>query len=179
MDIFQALVDLLKGVWEAVLPFYMLKPYEGGVHFRLGKLYRTIDCGFWWKLPFIDSIDSCNIAMTTLKLDAQSLTTKDGNKLVVRCAVKFRVQNVRVFLIEVEEAKDALEDMTNGIIKRLITDKTWEDCRKNTLEDEIYRDVIKESVKWGIRVLATTLTDLSLMSSHRVILDPIGHLRNE
>jgi nucleoside-triphosphatase THEP1 len=56
-----------------------------------------------------------------------------------------------------------------GIIKGVIAKKTWEECRDESLDNEITKKVRLEAKRWGLEVETVTLSDLSRMRSFRFL----------
>ena len=176
MSFWQPIIDFLRESWELALPFVVIRQYSGGVILRFGKFRKTIGPGLHWKIPFADSVDSCNVVMTTMSPGAQSVTTIDGKDVVIQCIIKYRVTDVKIFLMEVEEARDALADITQGVIRKVVAEKTWVECCAISVDKEITEQVRIEARKWGLRVIFVTLKTLGIMKSFRLILDPIGQI---
>jgi regulator of protease activity HflC (stomatin/prohibitin superfamily) len=104
-----------------------------------------------------------------MTLEAQSLTTVDDKEIVVKGVIKYKTSDLSKFFTEVYDAVDAISDVSMGIIKNVISKKTWQECREETLDNEITKKVRVEARKWGIEVEAVTLSDLSKMKSFRIL----------
>jgi uncharacterized membrane protein YheB (UPF0754 family) len=79
--------------------------------------------------------------------------------------LKYVVEDTASLLLEVNNAKDALSDMTNRLSLREIVETDWLDCNVQEIESRIKRKCKSEAKKWGISVYELTLTDLGLMRS--------------
>jgi regulator of protease activity HflC (stomatin/prohibitin superfamily) len=109
--------------------------------------------------------------VTTLSLDAQSLYTKDKQNIVVKAVIKYKISDVKTFLLEVYDAQDALSDMSQSIIKNVIMSMSMDECTDSELDNTLTKKVRVEARKWGVEVQQVTLTDLAPIRSFRLIND--------
>jgi regulator of protease activity HflC (stomatin/prohibitin superfamily) len=162
------ILDFLMQIWNQLAPFHVIEHYNRGVMLRLGKFRKIVEPGLLWKIPFVDQIIEHTVVATTIELSSQSLTTKDEKNIVARAVVKYEIKDIEVFLLDVYDAVDAISDMTMGIIKKVITNKSWEECKEESLDDLITKKARVEARKWGIEIIAVTLTDLGVIRSIRL-----------
>jgi len=98
----------------------------------------------------------------------QSLTTVDGLEVTIEAIVKYKISNAKKFLLEVYDADDAINDITQSKIKELVNLSTWEELRR--LKDSEIKDLIqKESTEWGIKIYYVTITDLVRTRCYKLI----------
>lgn len=169
MNFISDILNWLTEVWEEYIKFwYVVRDYEGCVVLRFGKFHRESPPGFHWKLPGIDEVQTCQIATETVTVASQSLTTKDGQNIVLGAVVKCNISNPKKYLLEVKDVTSAISDITQGKIKNIIMMKTWDECRGD-IDQEITVAVRSEATKWGVRVLFVTITDLALIKTIRLI----------
>jgi regulator of protease activity HflC (stomatin/prohibitin superfamily) len=109
--------------------------------------------------------------VTTLSLPSQSLYTKDKQNFVCKSVIKYRISNVKMFLLEVYDAKDALSDMTLSIIKDVITSLPSEKCIDPSIDSLLTKKARVEARKWGVEIQQVTLTDIAPIRSFRIIND--------
>ena len=170
MEIIAHLLEFIKSFWNNLLPFVIVDEYEHGVILKLGKYHKNITAGFIWKWPFIDEPITCRNTVTTMSIKNQSLTTKDEQPITIECIVKYKIINAKKFLLEVEDSKDAINDVTQGKIKELITNKTWEEV-KLLKDTEIREAVVSEAKDWGIKIYYITITSLVKTRIYKIIND--------
>jgi regulator of protease activity HflC (stomatin/prohibitin superfamily) len=166
---FDKLLDLIISIWDKITFYVIIKQYQQGGLMRYGKLKKILDPGIYFKIPIIDEIDCYHVLTTAMTLEAQSLTTVDDKEIVVKGVIKYKTSDLSKFFTEVYDAVDAISDVSMGIIKNVISKKTWQECREETLDNEITKKVRVEARKWGIEVEAVTLSDLSKMKSFRIL----------
>lgn len=170
---FDKLIELLSNWIEQLLPIFIIRDYEKAVLLRWGKYKRTVNPGVYFKIPFFDEVLSHHVVVTTLSLPPQSLYTKDRQNVVVKGLVKYRIADVKTFLLEVYDAQDAISDMTQSIIKNIIMDKSLVECTDSEIDNTLTKKSRVEARKWGVEIQQVTLTDLAPIRSFRLINDTI------
>ena len=117
---FDKLIEIISHWWLQLVPFVIIREYEEAVLLRFGMFNRVMLAGIHFKIPLIDEVLDQHVVVTTLSLDAQSLYTKDKQNIVVKAVIKYKISDVKTFLLEVYDAQDALSDMSQSIIKNVI-----------------------------------------------------------
>ena len=173
---FEKLIEILTHWFNEVVPMLIIPTYEEGVLLRFGKFRRLVGSGVIFKIPIFDQVLTHHIVMTTMTLPAQSLFTQDKINIVVKGVVKYKIADVKTFLLEVYDANDVISDMTQSIIKNVIMSKTMEDCTIQDIDDLLTKKVRVEVRKWGVDVQQVTLTDLAPIKSYRIIGDTIKQI---
>lgn len=170
---FDKLIDLLTSWWNYIIPAVIVPSYEQAVLLRNGKFKKVLEPGFHVKLPILDEVISQHVVITTLSLAAQSLYTKDRQNIVVKGVIKYKIADVKVFLLEVFDAQDALADMTQSIIKNIVISLPLEQCIDPEIDNILTKKVRVEAKKWGVDIQQVTLTDIAPIRSFRIINDSI------
>jgi regulator of protease activity HflC (stomatin/prohibitin superfamily) len=171
----ERIIDKLFEIWSTLIPFEIIEYYDRGVKLRLGKptmkagKIKILEPGLHWKIPFVDVILSHRVVAKTMDLTEQSITTKDSKSVVVRSVLKYEVDDVATILLEVDSAEEAVKDMCQGILMDAMSERTWEECQGPELTKQVKEKIKVEAKKWGIRIKAFTLTDLSIMRSIRLL----------
>lgn len=172
---FDKLIELLSEWWLQITPFVIIRDYEEAVLLRFGKFKSVLKPGMHFKLPFFDEVIDQHVVVTTLSLDAQSLYTKDKQNIVVKGVIKYKISDVKIFLLEVFDAQDALSDMSQSIIKNVIMSMTMDECTDSELDNTLTKKVRVEARKWGVEIQQVTLTDLAPIRSFRLINDTFNN----
>jgi len=168
---FDKLIEILTNWWLQLTPVIIIRDYEEAVLLRFGKFKSVLKPGMHIKIPLFDEVIDQHVVVTTLSLDAQSLYTLDKQNIVVKGLIKYKIADVKTFLLEVYDAQDALSDMSQSIIKNIIMSMTLEECTDQELDNTLTKKVRVEARKWGVEVQQVTLTDLAPIRSFRLIND--------
>jgi membrane protease subunit HflK len=168
---FDKLIELLSTWWYYITPVVIIPTYEEAVLLRFGHFKKVLHPGFHVKLPILDEVLTQHVVVTTLSLSAQSLYTLDKQNIVVKGVIKYRIADVKTFLLEVYDAQDALSDMTQSIIKNIIISTTMDNCIDPDIDNVLTKKVRVEARKWGVDIQQVTLTDIAPIRSFRIIND--------
>jgi regulator of protease activity HflC (stomatin/prohibitin superfamily) len=168
---FDKLIEIISNWWLQITTVIIVRDYEEAVLLRFGKFKSVLKPGMHFKIPMFDEVIDQHVVVTTLSLDAQSLYTKDKQNIVVKAVIKYKISDVKVFLLEIYDAQDALSDMSQGIIKNVIMSMSMDECTDSELDNTLTKKVRVEARKWGVEVQQVTLTDLAPIRSYRLIND--------
>jgi regulator of protease activity HflC (stomatin/prohibitin superfamily) len=166
---FDSLIQLFLQFYEKLIPWYVVDEADEAVILRFGKFSKVRGPGTYRKIPFFDNVIVKTTVWTTISLPAQSLTTKDGVNIVIKAAIKYKVRDIKTFVLEVWDAVDALSDMTSGIIFDVVKEYSWEELKVEDLRSLITRKTRHEAKRWGLEVESVTLSDLAQIKSLRLI----------
>jgi len=172
---FDKLIEIISNWWLQITPIIIIRDYEEAVLLRFGKFKSVLKPGMHFKIPMFDEVIDQHVVVTTLSLDAQSLYTKDKQNIVVKGVIKYKISDVKTFLLEVYDAQDALSDMSQSIIKNVIMSMSMDECTDSELDNTLTKKVRVEARKWGVEVQQVTLTDLAPIRSYRLINDTFNN----
>lgn len=156
---FDRLLELFTQLFNEAKFWYVVKDYEEGILLRRGKYHKNVLSGLHGKLPFLDEPLKDIVVYQTITLASQSLITKDGKEVVVKGMIKFKISDIKLFLLTVTDAKDAVSDVTQGVIAEAITSKTWDECRDLDINNIITKKSRIQNKRFGIDTDSVVLTD--------------------
>lgn len=154
---------------EDFLPFKIVNQWEKGVYLRFGKYQKVVEPGLILKIPFADKVWTHEVITQTVHLQPQTLTTLDEKSIVLKSIIRYHVNDVQKFLLNVMHASDVLVDTTQGIIREKVEYTNWEDLDDvcGDLETNV-QGVVDD---WGITIERITLTDLGIVNTYRIMSD--------
>lgn len=167
---FDRLLDFLQSIWDALLPWVVLQPYEAGVLIRLGKFKRTLGPGgFHWVLPLrIDTMWHQSITPTTHHLVGLSTTTKDGKSIGLDAIITYQISDIEKALLKVTDVNDAVIDTCTGMIGTTLSDATWEDILHGRVLEELTKLCRARGWRWGIEIMSVQLAGVCLVKNIRL-----------
>src|SRR5512139_519451 len=80
----------------------IVREYERGVIFRLGRLVGAKGPGLFYMIPFIDRMIKIDLRVVTMDVQKQELMTKDNVPTTVDAVIYFRVMNPSDAVVKVE-----------------------------------------------------------------------------
>jgi regulator of protease activity HflC (stomatin/prohibitin superfamily) len=119
-----------------------------------------------------------NTVLTTLRLPPQTLTTADGNSVVMSAIIKYRVEDVAAYVTQIWDATDVLADVSMGTVRERVQKASWSECLNGDLSNEVTIAVRRAVKRFGFAVESITFTDFGRVRSLRLIQQPVTNLEN-
>lgn len=170
-----ALTDLLIWVITMVifvsilLPqmFKILREYERGVVFRLGKFYMTKGPGFIILIPFIDKVERVDLRVLTINVDQQEAITKDNVTVNVDAITFFRVVDAEKAVIQVERFIAATSMLAQTTLRSVIGQFELDEilAEREKINKTIQNIIDKQTDPWGVKVVSVEVRDVILPES--------------
>jgi regulator of protease activity HflC (stomatin/prohibitin superfamily) len=168
----ESFINLLTYFGKELLPVFVVNDFENAIKLSGGKYTNRIYyAGWYWKVPFYDEILTVTTILTTLSIPTQSLVTIDNKSITVKGVVKYKIDNVEHFILEIYDATDAISDTTQSIIARECTKRTWQEIREEDIDNEITKKLRLAVKKWGVHIENVTLSDKTESTVLRIFND--------
>jgi len=141
-------------IGEAILnvkPYRVVYPDESGVFYRCGRTVDTLDAGFYFKIPIVDSIRTVVKAEQVVDVPEIAITAKDGSTYIVSGTINYRVVDADLALNNVYDYDQSLINLAARIIATCIIDT---DAVKPSAIIQIVRDKLTSSAEeWGLKIM--------------------------
>jgi regulator of protease activity HflC (stomatin/prohibitin superfamily) len=143
----------------------IVKQYERGVVFRLGRLHGEVRRpGFTMIVPAVDRIRKVNMQIVTMPVPAQEGITRDNVTVRVDAVVYFRVIDAANAVIEVEDYRFAVSQMAQTSLRSIIGKSDLDDLLSNRekLNQGLELMIDSPAVGWGVQIDRVEIKDVSL-----------------
>ncbi|MEV0689407.1 slipin family protein [Streptomyces sp. NPDC050388] len=143
----------------------VVKQYERGVVFRLGRLYSgERQPGFTMILPGVDRLHKVNLQIVTMPIPAQEGITRDNVTVRVDAVVYFKVVNASAALVNVEDYRFAVSQMAQTSLRSIIGKSDLDDLLSNRekLNEGLELMIDSPAVGWGVQIDRVEIKDVSL-----------------
>ena len=153
------------GVVYAMAAARVVKQYERGVVFRLGRLRPEVrGAGFTMVVPFVDKLRKVNMQIVTMPVPAQEGITRDNVTVRVDAVVYFKVVDAADALVKVEDYKFAVSQMAQTSLRSIIGKSDLDDLLSNRekLNQGLELMIDSPSVGWGVQIDRVEIKDVSL-----------------
>jgi regulator of protease activity HflC (stomatin/prohibitin superfamily) len=172
---FDRLLDIVVALWESLMPFVILDPYEGGIMLRLGSFRRELVGGkLYWRIPWADRVIPVNVVPRTERLTGLATTTSDGHAVGFDAVVTYQISDLKKAVLEVDDMKDVIADSCAGIIGTELSNATWQDILHGKTVEGLTAACRKRGWRWGVEILQVQLTGVATVKNFRVSLNH-GH----
>jgi regulator of protease activity HflC (stomatin/prohibitin superfamily) len=142
----------------------IVREYERGVIFRLGRLVGAKGPGIFILIPIIDKMVKVTLRMVTLDVPPQEVITKDNVTTSVNAVLFFRVVDPNAAVVEVQNyieatrqiAMTTLRSVLGGVeLDQLLAEREEINLKLQAIIDE-------QTDPWGIKVKTVEIKDVKI-----------------
>lgn len=147
--------------------FKILREYERGVVFRLGKFQSTKGPGLIVLIPFIDKIERVDLRVLTINVDKQEAITKDNVTVNVDAINFFRVVDAEKAVIQVERYIAATSMLAQTTLRSVVGQVELDEllAEREKINKRIQDIIDRQTDPWGIKVVSVEVRDVILPES--------------
>ena len=153
MEIFAAVLVALVG---ALLfsTIKVLREYERGVVFMLGRFYRVKGPGLILLIPIVQQIVRVDLRTKVLDVPSQDLITRDNVSVKVNAVIYFRVVDPQQAIINVENYMEATGQMAQTTLRSVLGQHELDEllAERDRLNSDIQKILDAATDIWGIKV---------------------------
>ncbi len=132
----------------------ILKEYERGVIFRLGRLYKAKGPGLIILIPGIDRMVKVSLRTIVMDVPPQDVITHDNVSVKVNAVVYFRVIDPQKAVIEVEDYVYATSQLSQTTLRSVLGQVELDDllAHRDKINSELQGILDRHTDPWGIKV---------------------------
>ena len=142
----------------------ILREYERGVIFRLGRLIAQKGPGLILLIPFIDQMVRIDLRTITLNVPPQEVITKDNVTVRVNAVAYFRVIDPNKAVTEVENFLLATSQIAQTTLRSVLGKAELDALlsERERLNVELQQIIDEQTEPWGIKVSTVEVKDVEL-----------------
>jgi len=142
----------------------IIRQYQRGVVFRLGRYVAGREPGLTWIIPLVDRLQIVDVRVVTLTVEPQETMTKDNVPVKVRAVVWYRVTRPKDALIEVESYAAAVTQTSLTTLRTVMGKHSLDEVLK---EQERLSVSLKDTIDrvtepWGVQVERVEMKDVEI-----------------
>ncbi len=138
--------------------------YKRALKFRFGKYVKTLQPGFRWIIPIVETIQTVDIRVITINIVSQEVMTEDNVPCSIDGVVFFKIENPEKAVLEVEEYNFAITQLSQAAL-RDVCGKVELDTilsKREEMGNNIKTIVEHETKDWGIDIIDVKIKDIQL-----------------
>ena len=145
----------------------ILREYERGVIFRLGKLLGAKGPGIIFLIPIVDKMVRMDLRVVTIDVSKQEIMTKDNVPATVDAVVYFRVINPMDAVVKVENFWKATSLIAQTTLRSVLGQASLDDLlsQRDVINQKLQEIIDRQTEPWGIKVTAVEIKDVALPDS--------------
>ncbi len=142
----------------------ILREYERGVIFRLGKLLRAKGPGIVLLIPVVDRMVRMDLRVVTVDVPKQEMMTRDNVPVTVDAVVYFRVVDPEAAVVKVEHYLKASSLIAQTTLRSVIGQAELDDllARRDKINQTLQEIIDRHTDPWGVKVTAVEVKDVIL-----------------
>jgi regulator of protease activity HflC (stomatin/prohibitin superfamily) len=142
----------------------IVKEYERGVVFRVGKLRNTRNPGLRFMIPFVDNMVKVSLRTVTRPIESQQVITKDNVSINVAAVAYYRRIDPVKSIVEVENVDTAIYQIAQTTVRNVVGTSILDQVLSHTeqLNASIKEILEATSERWGVVVQIVELKDIVL-----------------
>lgn len=150
-----------------ILALHVVKQYEMGVVFRLGRVIGVKNPGLVLIIPIIDRLDKVSLRIVTLPIQSQGIITRDNVSVDISAVAYFRVLDAVKSVVVIENVYAAIDQIAQTTLRKVVGQHTLDETLAET---DVINSGIREildvtTLEWGVEVTLVELKDIQLPES--------------
>lgn len=132
----------------------ILREYERGVVFRLGRLIGVKGPGLIILIPLIDKMVKVSLRTVVMDVPSQDIITKDNVSLKVNAVVYFRVVQPEKAIVEVENYLFATSQLSQTTLRSVIGQSELDEllAEREKINLQLQKIIDHQTEPWGVKV---------------------------
>ncbi|WP_436498269.1 slipin family protein [Actinokineospora sp. HUAS TT18] len=145
----------------------IVRQYERGVVFRLGKLRDVREPGWRFMIPLADKIVKVSLRTVTMPIQSQQVITKDNVSIGVAAVAYFRRVDPARSIVAIENVESAINQIAQTTVRNVVGRSHLDQVlsETETLNEAIKTILDMTTERWGVLVELVELKDIELPQS--------------
>lgn len=142
----------------------ILREYERGVIFRLGRLIAMKGPGLILLIPLVDRMERVDLRTVTLNIPPQEVITRDNVPSSVNAVAYFRVVDANRSIVEVENYLLATSQIAQTALRSVLGKAELDQllAERERLNEELQKIIDESTEPWGVKVTAVEIKDVEI-----------------
>ena len=142
----------------------VVREYDRGVIFRLGRLIGSKGPGLIILIPIIDKMVKVSLRVVTMDIPTQDIISKDNVSIKVNAVLYFRVIDPEKAIVEVEDYLFATGQLAQTTLRSILGQVELDELLSNREEinEKLQKIVDDQTDPWGVKVSLVELKHVEL-----------------
>jgi regulator of protease activity HflC (stomatin/prohibitin superfamily) len=145
----------------------VVKQYEQGVLFRLGRVIGVRQAGLTLIIPVVDVLHRVSLRIVTMPIQSQGIITRDNVSVDVSAVAYFRVVDAVKSVVAIENVSAAINQIAQTTLRKVVGQHTLDETLSETDRINVnIREILDVATEeWGVVVTLVELKDIQLPES--------------
>ena len=144
--------------------FRVLREYERGVIFMLGRFYKVKGPGLVIIIPVLQQMVRVDLRTVVMDVPTQDVISRDNVSVQVNAVIYFRVVDPERAIIQVENFLEATSQLSQTTLRSVLGQHELDDmlAEREQLNADVQNILDKQTVAWGIKVANVEIKHVDL-----------------
>ena len=158
------LIPIIVIIGVLFYSFRILREYERGVVFMLGRLWRVKGPGLVIIIPFVQQMVRIDLRTRVLDVPPQDVISRDNVSVRVNAVLYFRVMDPEKAVIQVERFEEATSQLAQTTLRSVLGQHDLDEmlAERSKLNSDIQHILDEQTDAWGIKVANVELKHVDL-----------------
>src|SRR5256714_11085588 len=145
----------------------VVKQYEQGVLFRLGRFSGVSPAGLTVIIPFVDVLHRVSLRIITMPIQSQGIIPRDNVSVDVSAVAYYRVVDATKSVVAIENVAAAINQIAQTTLRKVVGQHTLDETLAETDRVNVaIREILDGATEdWGVVVTLVELKDIQLPDS--------------
>ncbi len=145
----------------------IVREYQRGVVFRVGKVRNVRDPGLRFMIPLVDRMQKVSLRTVTMPIQSQQIITRDNVSIGVAAVAYFRRVDPVKSIVEIEDVQSAIDQIAQTTVRNVVGRSSLDQVLSETETlNEAIKDILDVTTEqWGVLVQLVELKDIQLPES--------------
>ncbi len=155
---------LVVGLILASQSLRVLREYERGVVFRLGRLSQLKGPGVVLLIPYMDRLVRVSLRTVTLQVPPQEVITRDNVPARVTAVAYFRVVDPNKSIVEIQDVLSATSQIAQTTLRSVLGKAELDTLlsEREQLNESLQHIIDDQTEPWGIKVTTVEIKDVEI-----------------
>ncbi len=160
---------IIIGLFILANAIRILREYERGVIFRLGRLRGAKGPGLILLIPIVDRMVRVSLRVVTMDVPAQDVITKDNVSVKVNAVVYFRVLDANKAIVAVEDYLYATSMISQTTLRSVLGQVELDELlgEREKINKQLAKIIDDQTEPWGIKVSVVEVKNVDLPEEMR------------
>jgi regulator of protease activity HflC (stomatin/prohibitin superfamily) len=142
----------------------IVKEYERGVVFRLGRLVGAKGPGIFFIIPFVDNMVKVDLRVVTMDVPSQEVITKDNVTVRVNAVAYFRVVDPEASVVKVLDHIRATSQISQTTVRNVLGQSELDELltQREKLNQSLTKIIDEHTDPWGVKVSTVEIKEVEL-----------------
>jgi regulator of protease activity HflC (stomatin/prohibitin superfamily) len=158
------LTIIVIGIFILANAIRVLREYERGIIFRLGRLIGAKGPGLILLIPIIDRMVKVSLRVITMDVPSQDVITRDNVSIKVNAVVYFRVMDASKAIVEVEDYLYATSMISQTTLRSVLGQVDLDDLlsSRDKINQQLQKIIDDQTEPWGVKVSVVEVKNVDL-----------------